>query len=203
MPEFLAETYAPRDAPGTATPSAAGAAAAGQASQDRAPVRFLGAILVPEEETCFWLYQAPSAAALRAAMTAARLRPDRITRPSQSRHTPLAAYRAAELAAMRRNFTGAREPYAQLRRAFLYKAKPTRTPPHLARHRTRPWPSRPGQSQAQAPSVLARQPGPRDSWSAAGRAGAREDAAAQAATPVPAATAAGLPTEGDQTWIPR
>ena len=79
VPEFLAETYAPRDAPGTATPSAAGAAAAGQASQDRAPVRFLGAILVPEEETCFWLYQAPSAAALRAAMTAAGLRPERVT----------------------------------------------------------------------------------------------------------------------------
>ena len=71
MPEFLAETYAPRDAPGTATPSAAGAAAAGQASQDRAPVRFLGAILVPEEETCFWLYQAPSAAAVHEAMTRA------------------------------------------------------------------------------------------------------------------------------------
>jgi hypothetical protein len=79
MPEFLAETYTPRDAPGSAAPGAADLAAAGQSSQDAAPVRFLGAILVPEEETCFWLYQAPSAAAVRAAMTAARLRPDRIT----------------------------------------------------------------------------------------------------------------------------
>jgi len=35
-----------------------------------------------------------------------------------------------------------------------------------------------------------------------GRAGARADTGAQAATPVPAATAAGLPTEGDQTCIP-
>ena len=77
MPEFLAETYAPRLAP---APRAGDVArAAGHASGPQAPVRFLGAVTVPEEETCFWLYQAPSAAAVRAAMTAAGLRPDRIT----------------------------------------------------------------------------------------------------------------------------
>ena len=74
MPEFLAETYAPRLAPGPAD----AALAADQASQPGGPVRLLGAILVPDEETCFWLYQAPSAGAVRAAMTAAGLRPDRI-----------------------------------------------------------------------------------------------------------------------------
>jgi hypothetical protein len=80
MPEFLAETYTPRLAPGTPTPSAADAArAAAQASGPQAPVRFLGAIIVPEEETCFWLYQAASADAVRAAMIASELRPDRIT----------------------------------------------------------------------------------------------------------------------------
>ena len=79
MPEFLAETYTPRGDGGPAAPGADEAArAAGQASQPGAPVRFLGAILVPAEETCFWLYQAPSAGAVRAAMTRARLRPDRI-----------------------------------------------------------------------------------------------------------------------------
>jgi putative two-component system hydrogenase maturation factor HypX/HoxX len=57
---------------------------------------------------------------------------------------PLAAYRAAELAIMSRNFVGPREPYAQLRRAFVYKEKPSHTPPHLARHRTHPRPTRPG-----------------------------------------------------------
>jgi putative two-component system protein, hydrogenase maturation factor HypX/HoxX len=61
---------------------------------------------------------------------------------------PLAAYRAAELAVMRRNFTAPHEPYAQLRRAFVYKEKPSRTPPHLARHRTHPWPSHPGETRA-------------------------------------------------------
>jgi putative two-component system hydrogenase maturation factor HypX/HoxX len=51
------------------------------------------------------------------------------------RTRPLSAYRSAELTMMRRNFFDPREPYAQLRRAFVYKDKPTRTPPHLARHR--------------------------------------------------------------------
>jgi len=55
---------------------------------------------------------------------------------------PLASYRAAELAIMSRNFTDPREPYPRLRRAFVYKEKPARTPPHLARHRTHPQPVR-------------------------------------------------------------
>jgi putative two-component system hydrogenase maturation factor HypX/HoxX len=49
---------------------------------------------------------------------------------------PLAAYRAAELAIMSRNFTDPGEPYSELRRAFVYKDKPPHTPSHLARHRT-------------------------------------------------------------------
>ena len=62
---------------------------------------------------------------------------------------PLATYRTAELAIMSRNFSGPPEPYAELRRAFVYKEKPRRTPPHLARHRTHPCPSRPERSSAQ------------------------------------------------------
>ena len=80
MPEFLAETYAPRAGPGAAAPAPGDIArAAAQASSPGAPVCFLGAIAVPGEETCFWLYQAPDAAAVRAAMTAAGLRPEPIT----------------------------------------------------------------------------------------------------------------------------
>ncbi len=48
---------------------------------------------------------------------------------------PLAAYRHQELAVMSRNFFDPREPYAQLRRAFVYKDRPTETPPHLPGHR--------------------------------------------------------------------
>jgi putative two-component system hydrogenase maturation factor HypX/HoxX len=53
-------------------------------------------------------------------------------------HRPLAAYRAAELAVMSRNFFDPHEPYAELRRAFVYKEKPSHTPSYLARHRTEP-----------------------------------------------------------------
>jgi putative two-component system protein, hydrogenase maturation factor HypX/HoxX len=51
---------------------------------------------------------------------------------------PLHAYRQAELAVMSRNFFDPHEPYPELRRAFVYKHKPTRTPPHLARPRPNP-----------------------------------------------------------------
>jgi putative two-component system hydrogenase maturation factor HypX/HoxX len=44
---------------------------------------------------------------------------------------PLAAYRSEELAHMRRNFFAAGEPYHELRRNFVHKVRPTRTPPHL------------------------------------------------------------------------
>jgi hypothetical protein len=65
------------------------------------------------------------------------------------RKCPLDAYRAAELAIMNRNFSDPHEPYARLRRAFVYKEKPSRAPLHLARHRTQPQgpePSRPVQA---------------------------------------------------------
>jgi hypothetical protein len=68
MPEFLAETYAPRDPPGTGTAArraAQAALAADQACQPGAWVRLPGAIVVPEEETCFYLHQAPSDAGYR------------------------------------------------------------------------------------------------------------------------------------------
>ena len=54
---------------------------------------------------------------------------------------------------MNRNFSDPREPYARLRRAFVYKEKPSRTPLHLARHRAQPQcpePSRPARHLAQA-----------------------------------------------------
>jgi len=86
MPEFLAKTYAPAGAPGAAAPRAADIAlAADQVSQHRTAVRLLGAIAVPGEETCFYLLESPSAGAVRAAMTRAGLRPDRITPAVSSR----------------------------------------------------------------------------------------------------------------------
>jgi len=60
------------------------ALAAEQASRPGAPVRFLRAV-VPDEQTCFCLYQAPPAGAVRQAMTHARPRPERITRAATVR----------------------------------------------------------------------------------------------------------------------
>ena len=62
---------------------------------------------------------------------------------------PLIAYRQAELALMSRNFFDPREPYARLRRAFVYKHKPTRTPAHLADQRA--WAARPVARTARTP----------------------------------------------------
>jgi len=66
---------------------------------------------------------------------------------------PLAAYRQAELAAMSRNFFDPREPYAHLRRAFVYKHKPARTPPHLTGRRA--WAARPVAAAALTPQGTA------------------------------------------------
>jgi hypothetical protein len=80
MPEFLAETYTFLLAPGIPALCAADVArAAAHAAGPQGPAWFLSAVAIPEEETCFWLYQAPSAAAVRVAMTAAGLHPERIT----------------------------------------------------------------------------------------------------------------------------
>jgi hypothetical protein len=90
MFEFVVESYAP---PQTASTLAAGvgelAAAAAQASAPGAEVRLLGAVLLPAEETCLYLYQAPSADAVRAAAGRAGQHLERISdavliRPSQT-----------------------------------------------------------------------------------------------------------------------
>jgi hypothetical protein len=67
MPGFLAAAYAPRGAP--AARRADEAVPTGEPSRRPVPARLLGAITVPEDETCFYLYQAPSAYAIRAAVT--------------------------------------------------------------------------------------------------------------------------------------
>ena len=80
MPQFLAETYAAPDAASLATLRARDIAISTEhVNQEAGPVWFLGAIFVPEDETCFYLYQAASADIVRAAMTRAGLRPERIT----------------------------------------------------------------------------------------------------------------------------
>ncbi|MEV0988554.1 hydrogenase maturation protein [Streptomyces sp. NPDC049949] len=75
---------------------------------------------------------------------------------------PLAAYREAELARMRETFFDPRAPYHALRRAFVRKETPDRTPAHLERtvpgRRTAPLPSR--RPRVTGPAVQDRAPGP-------------------------------------------
>ncbi|WP_354641897.1 hydrogenase maturation protein [Kitasatospora camelliae] len=62
---------------------------------------------------------------------AARLLEKKRRRAEDEAARPLAAYRAAELAWMRRNFFAEGEPYHELRRAFVHKDCPVETPAHL------------------------------------------------------------------------
>ncbi len=75
---------------------------------------------------------------------------------------PLAAYREAELARMRETFSDPQAPYHALRRAFVRKEPPVRTPPHLARttpgRRTAPLPTR--RRGVTGPAEQDRAPGP-------------------------------------------
>jgi Protein of unknown function (DUF4242) len=75
---FLAEFYLPASAAlsGIAQRARMGAAAACAAGTQ---ARFIQAVFVPAEETCFALFEAPSAAAVSAAGAAAGLEFDRIT----------------------------------------------------------------------------------------------------------------------------
>src|SRR5215813_8844916 len=71
-----------------------------------------------------------------------------------TRVQPLDVYRQTELAMMYRNFYDPREPYAKLRRAFVYKQRPARTPPHLS-GRAQTGPFRSGRSREQGTLVAA------------------------------------------------
>ena len=80
MFEFVVETYAPPQATGILAARVEELArAAEQASEPGAEVRLLGAVFLPGEETCFYLYRAASADAVRAAAAHGRLRLERIS----------------------------------------------------------------------------------------------------------------------------
>jgi hypothetical protein len=80
MTEFLVETYAPRKTVKLAVGHVADVArAADEVSQHGTEVRLLRAIFAPEEETCFYLYESPSADAVHEAATRARLAFGRVT----------------------------------------------------------------------------------------------------------------------------
>jgi hypothetical protein len=65
MPSFLVETYVPKMAPNDARVARRRARmAARQLSREGEPVRYLRTTLLPEDETCFHLFEATSEGAV-------------------------------------------------------------------------------------------------------------------------------------------
>jgi hypothetical protein len=79
MFEFLVETYGSYEPPGAAATVECLSLAAERLSETGAEVRLQRAIYIPEDDLAFYLFEAASADAVRAAMTGAGLRVDRIT----------------------------------------------------------------------------------------------------------------------------
>jgi hypothetical protein len=80
MAEYLVELYVAREDSAAVENGARRArAAADELTEEGAPVRYLRAIFVPEDETCFFLYEALSAEAVRAAARRAGLVSGRVT----------------------------------------------------------------------------------------------------------------------------
>jgi hypothetical protein len=80
MAEFLVECYVSRtDEAAVASGSEGAHRAVEELTREGAKVRFLRSIFVPEDETCFYLYEAASAETVREAATRAGLAFERIT----------------------------------------------------------------------------------------------------------------------------
>jgi hypothetical protein len=80
MADFLVELYVARTNGEAAERCAARARAAAQAlSRGGTSVRYVSSIFVPEDETCFLLFEAESAAAVEAAVRRAQLAFERVS----------------------------------------------------------------------------------------------------------------------------
>ena len=83
MPEFLVETYVARDDPGTAREHAERSErAAAELSGDGRDVRCVRSIYVPEDETCFLLFEAPTIETVHEAIDRAGLRCEHVSAAS-------------------------------------------------------------------------------------------------------------------------
>lgn len=80
MAEYILELYVSRGDPTTVAAGAERArAAAEELTAEGTHVRYVRAIFVPEDETCFFLYEAGSADAVREAAARAGLGAERVT----------------------------------------------------------------------------------------------------------------------------
>jgi hypothetical protein len=84
MTEYLVEVYAPRNgAAGVRDAAARARASADAVSRKGVPVRYVRAIFVPDDETCFHVFEAGSREAVRAASERAAFHSVRIVEASR------------------------------------------------------------------------------------------------------------------------
>ena len=79
MAEYLVELYVSRKDAAVGSRAVRACAAAKQLTEEGAPVRYVRTLFVPEDETCFFLYEAESAEAVRTAARRAGFGCGRIT----------------------------------------------------------------------------------------------------------------------------
>ena len=80
MPTFLAEHYQQGTDEGVAWTAGRAESGARELTGEGTPVRYLTALLVPDDETCFILFEAPDAEAVRQATARGGLQVDRVSR---------------------------------------------------------------------------------------------------------------------------
>ena len=86
MPSFLAESYLPRPrASGVRERERRAREAARELTRHGTPVRFVRSIFVPEDEICFFVFDAISADAVEATCARAALRFERVVEAVESR----------------------------------------------------------------------------------------------------------------------
>jgi hypothetical protein len=79
MPEFLVELYGSQtDTAAVAHGANRAQAAAAEVTREGTPVRYMRSIFVPEDETCFYLYEASSVEAVEEAVRRAGLTFERV-----------------------------------------------------------------------------------------------------------------------------
>ena len=82
--EYLVEVYVPRLGEDELQRAAERArSAAEEMSREGIPLRFIRSVFIPEDETCFWLYEGPSAAAVGEASRRAAISFERVVEARQ------------------------------------------------------------------------------------------------------------------------
>jgi len=91
VPSYLVEVYLPRSRADEARATAGRArAVAEELSREGRPIRYIRTTFLPDDETCFHLFDAPSAEVVKEASSRAELGPARVVPAIEARAGPRA-----------------------------------------------------------------------------------------------------------------